>query len=300
MTDRGTHDPSGTLPGHRPAADRAPGGPSWRPRLVVLDLDGTVVPYADGYAQPTPRVRAAVAATLAAGVPVIVATGRAVWGATGTAAALGLHGIELVCSNGAVVYDSDSGRVLHQVTVDVGLAVRELCARRSDLAFAVEHGIEGYWVTESFGADILSHVLGVVDADALVAAPTTRMVCRIVGEDTGVLPHADAAAEAVVLAAGALDPTRYSWETGYSGWIDVAAPGVSKATGVALLAADLGIDAADVLAVGDGTNDLGLFSWSGWSVAMGQAPERVRLAADEVTAEVADDGAALVLERWFG
>jgi len=294
MTDRMTQDSSRTL--YR----RAPGGPLWRPRLVVLDLDGTVVGYADGYTDPSDRVRSAVAATLAAGVPVLIATGRAVWDAVGTAAALGLHGIELVCSNGAVVYDSDSGRVLHQVTVDPGPAVGSLRGRRSDLAFAVEHGTEGYWVTEGFGRDILSHILGVVDLETLVAAPTTRMVCRLVSDDPGVLPHADAAAEAVVLAAGALDPALYSWETGYSGWIDVAAPGVSKATGVAMLAADLGIEPADVLAVGDGTNDLGLFAWSGWSVAMGQAPERVRLAADEVTAEVSEDGAALVLERWFG
>jgi len=45
---------------------------------------------------------------LAAGVPVTIATGRAVWSALPTAADLGLHGIQLVCSNGAVVYDAEA------------------------------------------------------------------------------------------------------------------------------------------------------------------------------------------------
>ncbi|WP_163568555.1 HAD family hydrolase [Fodinicola feengrottensis] len=101
----------------------------WRPKLVVLDLDGTVVPYYQERALPNQRVRDAVAATLAAGVPVTIATGRAVWSALPTAADLGLHGIQLVCSNGAVVFDADARQVRHEVTFDptpgrAGAAVR--------------------------------------------------------------------------------------------------------------------------------------------------------------------------------
>jgi hydroxymethylpyrimidine pyrophosphatase-like HAD family hydrolase len=278
-------------------------GNGWRPGLVVLDLDGTVVPYAEEHVPPSPRVQAAVASTLRAGVPVIIATGRAVWSALPTAADLGLHGVELVCSNGAVVYDPDSATVLHAVTIDPGPAARALTAGRPELTFAVEHGTEGFRTTPGFPRDFPSRFLDTAPLTDLVAAPTTRLVARVEtprpDEEAFEVYGAEARA-ARELCAATLDPAVYGWEIGYTGWIDVMAPGVTKATGAAMLAQDLGIDPADVLAVGDGENDLPLFAWAGRSVAMGQAPPDVRAAADEVTATVTHDGAAELLERWFG
>jgi HAD superfamily hydrolase (TIGR01484 family) len=265
-------------------------GPGWRPRLVVLDLDGTVVPYAGFYDQPTVRVRAAVEAVLAAGVPVVVATGRAVWGALPTVAALGLDGIQLVCSNGAVVYDGGAGVVTHEVTIDPGPAARALAAGFSSAAFAVERGSDGFLHTADFAKDFAGEFLREASLEELVADRTPRMVCR---------PHGYTPAEAAAVAAEALAGAPYSWDIGYSSWIDVMAPGISKASGVALVAADLGIAAADVLAIGDGSNDVELFAWVGYAVAMGQATESVQAAAHAVTESVEADGVAVTLEQWF-
>ena len=86
--------------------------------------------------------------------------------------------------------------------------------------------------------------------------------------------------------------------TGY-GLIEISAPGTTKGTGLARLAAELGIAPAEVLAVGDMPNDLSMLRWAGLGVAMGNAhPEAVE-AADEVTAPNTDDGLARVLERWW-
>jgi HAD superfamily hydrolase (TIGR01484 family) len=264
--------------------------PDWRPKLVALDLDGTVVPY-DTFDAPTPRVRAAVAAVLAAGVPVIVATGRAVWGAMPTAAALGLDGVELVCSNGALVYDAGARRILHQITFDPGPAAFALAERIPGAGFAVESGADGFRHTRAFRRDFPGEFLDEVELAELVSRPTTRMVCRA---------DQHAPAEAAALAAEVLAGTPYGWDVGYSSWIDVMPPQVSKASGVALVAADLGVQAADVLAIGDGNNDVELFSWVGHAVAMGQAPESVRAAAHAVTEPVDADGVAHTLEQWFG
>jgi hydroxymethylpyrimidine pyrophosphatase-like HAD family hydrolase len=76
--------------------------------------------------------------------------------------------------------------------------------------------------------------------------------------------------------------------------------GVSKASGLARVAEELGVDRADVLAIGDGRNDIEMLRWAGRGVAMGQAVEEVKEAADGVTAPVQDDGVAVELERWFG
>ena len=67
---------------------------------------------------------------------------------------------------------------------------------------------------------------------------------------------------------------------------------MNKASGLAHVADRLGVDAADVLAIGDGRNDIEMLRWAGRGVAMGQAVEEVRAAADAVTGTVYDDGAA--------
>jgi 3-deoxy-D-manno-octulosonate 8-phosphate phosphatase KdsC-like HAD superfamily phosphatase len=57
-----------------------------------------------------------------------------------------------------------------------------------------------------------------------------------------------------------------------------------------------GIDAADVVAIGDAPNDLALFDFAGISIAMANAPESVRARASMVTYSNDDDGVAAVLE----
>ena len=82
---------------------------------------------------------------------------------------------------------------------------------------------------------------------------------------------------------------------GFTAWLDLAPVGVNKASGLAYVAERLGVDSSDVLAIGDGRNDLEMLRWAGRGVAMGQAPDEVKEAADEVTASIEDDGAADVL-----
>ena len=62
----------------------------------------------------------------------------------------------------------------------------------------------------------------------------------------------------------------------------------------------LGIPASAVLAIGDGNNDIEMLRWAGRGVAVGDALEQVRAAADAVTADFDDDGTAVELNRWFG
>ncbi|HNM96838.1 MAG TPA: HAD hydrolase family protein, partial [Marmoricola sp.] len=57
---------------------------------------------------------------------------------------------------------------------------------------------------------------------------------------------------------------------------------------------------ADALAIGDGRNDQEMLAWAGRGVAMGQAIDEVKQAADAVTDSVYDDGVAIELRRWFG
>nr|BFF19475.1 hypothetical protein GCM10025730_29960 [Promicromonospora thailandica] len=70
---------------------------------------------------------------------------------------------------------------------------------------------------------------------------------------------------------------------------------MTKASGLEMVRAALGVDPADTVAVGDGSNDIDMLRWAGRGVAMGHALDAVRAAADEVTGSIEDDGVVAVL-----
>jgi Cof subfamily protein (haloacid dehalogenase superfamily) len=82
------------------------------------------------------------------------------------------------------------------------------------------------------------------------------------------------------------------------GFIEILPPGVDKASGLAVVAATLGVDPADVLVFGDMPNDLPMFRWAGWArVAVANAHPSVRALADDITLSNNDDGVAIWLDR---
>ena len=85
--------------------------------------------------------------------------------------------------------------------------------------------------------------------------------------------------------------------SGLPGSVELTAPGIHKGSGLAWLCGRIGVDAAGVVAFGDGLNDHEMLAWSGWGVAMGNAEPVTQELADEVTASNDEDGVALVLER---
>jgi hydroxymethylpyrimidine pyrophosphatase-like HAD family hydrolase len=79
--------------------------------------------------------------------------------------------------------------------------------------------------------------------------------------------------------------------------VELTAPGVDKGSGLAMVAAELGISADEVVVFGDMPNDLPMFAWAGWRrVAVANAHDDVLAAADEVTASNDADGVAAWLE----
>jgi hydroxymethylpyrimidine pyrophosphatase-like HAD family hydrolase len=127
------------------------------------------------------------------------------------------------------------------------------------------------------------------EIDQIVGEPVSRVIIR----------DPDATAEDYVALAAELVLHGTDYVVGWTAWLDLAPVGVSKAYGVEYVARELGVEQDDVLAIGDGRNDIELRRWAGRGVAMGQAVEEVRAAADFVTDAVHDDGAAVELRRWF-
>ncbi|ADD45791.1 HAD-IIB family hydrolase [Stackebrandtia nassauensis] len=84
------------------------------------------------------------------------------------------------------------------------------------------------------------------------------------------------------------------------GNVEICPPGINKDYGLSLVAKRLGIAASDTIAFGDAENDLSMFAWAGRSIAVANAHDHVKAAADELTASNDDDGVAVYLEKLFG
>jgi HAD superfamily hydrolase (TIGR01484 family) len=271
---------------------------SWRPRLVALDIDGTLFKWVEGvgttYEQISPAVYDAVHRALAAGAHVVLASGRSPHGMTNVADLLDLHPgdserLWVVASNGAVVFRYPPLEVVHEVTFDAAPAVAAVLEHHPSALVAVEERGVGYRVNGPFPTGELSGEFSIADVADLVAVPVSRVIIR----------DPEATADDFVALGRRLGLQGTDYVVGWTAWLDLAPVGVSKASGLEYVARELGVDAADVLAIGDGRNDIEMLRWVGRGVAMGQSVDEVKEAADAVTATVYDEGAAIELDRWW-
>ena len=271
---------------------------SWRPRLVALDIDGTLFKWVEGvgttYEQISPAVYDAVHRALAAGAHVVLASGRSPHGMTNVADLLDLHPEDgerlwVVASNGAVVFRYPPLEVVHEETFDAAPAVAAVLEHHPSALVAVEERGVGYRVSRPFPTGELSGEFTIADVADLVAVPVSRVIIR----------DPEATADDFVALGRRLGLQGTDYVVGWTAWLDLAPVGVSKASGLEYVARELGVDAADVLAIGDGRNDIEMLRWVGRGVAMGQAVDEVKEAADAVTDSVYDEGAALELGRWW-
>ena len=266
-----------------------------RPRLVASDLDGTLV-RSDG--SISARTRAALERVEQEGAVLVLVTGRPPRWMAPVVEATGHRGLA-VCANGALVYDLHTEQVVRAHLIDADAAAEVVAALRRDVpgvVFAVEKApVDG--VPAGFGREhgyVPRWDNGEVDVDeidALVREGVVKLLAR----------HEQLGSDELLAAArsslGALAEATHS---STDGLLEISASGISKASGLASLADEHGVDAADVVAFGDMPNDVPMLTWAGHAVAVANAHPDVKAVADEVTAANDDDGVAQVLERWFG
>ena len=259
-------------------------------RLVACDLDGTLV-CAEG--EMSERTVAALAACKDAGLTLVFVTGRPRRWMTHVVRATGHRGVA-ICSNGAVVVDLGTGDVLEtyaltpQTVVRTGELLRD---RLPAAAFAVET-LDGYRREQSFRPRWETAEPGVVaPLPELVADDpgVLKLLCRVPG---GV---ADELLEAARLVLDGVAEPVHSNSTDHL--LEISAPGISKASTLALFAQQRGFGPDDVVAFGDMPNDVAMLRWAGRGYAMADGHPEALDAADGVAPPCADDGVAQVLEE---
>lgn len=255
--------------------------------MVALDVDGTLVDH-DGVMSD--GVRSAARAVVDAEHEVIIATGRSLGALLPIVEQIGLLRGYGVCSNGGVTIRIDPAlpagyEVVERETFDPTLALTTLRDKIPGARFAVEDAEGNFLSTSRFQDPSFGIEARGVDFHHLLQAEAVRVVVN----------SAEASTEQFAAAIDAAGLQGVTYAIGWSAWLDIAAAGVTKASALEKLRDRLGIHPSLTVAIGDGTNDIEMLQWARRGVAMGQAIDSVKAAANEVTASVFEDGAATIL-----
>lgn len=269
-------------------------------RMLAIDMDGTTL---NRHNTLSPRNRDALIRAVDAGVFVVPATGRLYSGLPPELE--DVPGIRYyLCSNGAVVYDKADHRILHQVlmrpetavwalriiTAHGGMADLYLNGRaytsHKRYAHPLQYGVQPNHV-ETFRRS-RTPVADLADFLEKQKEPVEKVFS--IFQDM----QARARCWDILTANDHLAVT-----TSFETVIEVTDREATKGGGLRALAAYLEVPRAEVMAVGDGCNDLSMLDWAGLGVAMGNAVALVQSRADVTTGSCDDDGLAQAVDRWI-
>ena len=262
-----------------------------RIRLLAIDLDGTLV---NDRLEMNPRDVAAIKAATAAGVTVVLATGRMFKSSLRYAEHLGLTG-PIINYQGAVVREIASGEVWYRCELTVPMQQRVLALAESKdwhINAYVEERV--YTARARPEADLYARIAMVPYE---VVGPLSKWVHRdstkmvLVDLDPRDVPNRIAE-----LTAWMGDEGRVTRSLDW--FVEVVNPQVSKSRALAMVAERLGIPRSEVAAIGDNLNDQDMVSWAGFGIAMGNAPEALKAVAKYVTGPIGEQGVAQVIERF--
>src|SRR5580698_4148327 len=278
------------------------------PRLIAIDVDGTLLPTnSQIISERNARV---LRAAQEAGITVVIATGRRPAYTTPLLAGLGLRAdTPLIASNGAVL-STLGGGVIDRCHMPARVA-RGLCGvlrpfgsvvftfdrpGRGELVLEdleAAHGRIAMWVETNRNAiEVVKPLeLALVDGDD----PVQGMAAGTITE----MREAEKALRASEWSAEC-ESVRTEYPARDISILDLLPPGVSKGWALERLAARLGVDRREIMAIGDNWNDLGMFEWAGQPVVMANAALELRTMAKTNGWKQAPsndhDGVAMVLE----
>jgi Cof subfamily protein (haloacid dehalogenase superfamily) len=262
------------------------------PRLFATDLDGTLL-HTDGTV--TERTRAVLAALDELGVPVVFTTGRPIRWMETLWDEVGGHGLA-ICSNGGIVYDVARRAVRTARTIPTDVLLEVGAAIRREIpgsTFALEK-TTGFAREHDFMPRLQVHLDPAVPSGPLeVIADDTVVKLLVRHEELGPEDYWRRVAELVG------EQVVTTWSS-VGTLVEISAAGVTKASTLATLAAELGAGPDEVIAFGDMPNDLPLLEWAGTSYAMANAHPTVLALADHTAPHNDDDGVATVLDEVFG
>ncbi len=279
-------------------------------RMIAVDIDGTLLPSFG--TTISERNRAALRAAEAAGILIVIATGRRQTYAQPVVDPIGLGPRNIMLSSNGTVVRTFAGELIERTLLKASTA-EKLCSalrpfgqtmvftfdRESAAGLVVEnlnalHEQIAKWVEANRPYLLEVQPLELAFADG--EEPIQGMLCGPVA----LVRKAEAALAASALS-GELEFHRTEYPQRDLGILDLLPPGCSKGTALARIAGAHGIHAAEVMAIGDNLNDMDMLDYAGQALLMKNAsPEMLAMAETRgwVLTEASndDDGVARAIE----
>ncbi len=263
-------------------------------KLLVLDVDGTLL---NNEKQISKRTLSALLKVQHMGIRIVLASGRPTSGLIPLANALelGNFGGFILSYNGCQVIKADNGEVMFERRINPEqIPYLEKKSRKNNFSIFTYH--DDYILTDNASDPHirreaeLNNLKIVEEEEFSIAIDFAPCKCVLVSDDEE-----------------ALRGLENHWKRRLDGVLDVfpsepyfleVVPcGVDKANTLALLMEQLGVTREEVIAFGDGVADVTMLQLAGKSVAMGHAPDSVKVCADYVTASNEEDGVAQAVEK---
>ncbi|AIG64998.1 Cof-type HAD-IIB family hydrolase [Weissella tructae] len=265
-------------------------------KLVTIDIDDTLVNSAK---EITPRVKAAVQAATAAGVKIVLTTGRPITGVQAYLDELGLNNLEdqyVVTYNGAMI-QTTAGTTIGGNPLNHAAYVKLAdWAVEHDYYIQVESSAEAFTPSrkvnpaasgENYMINMPLNIVDVADMD-----PELAYVKFMFIEPAARLQEVRAD----------LDKTDFAQEFTFvqssTQFLEVLNQAASKGNALRTLAGHLNVDISETMAIGDQANDLTMIEAAGLGVAMGNAVPAIKAAAQEETTTQNEDGVGVALEKF--
>ncbi|ADL04149.1 Cof-type HAD-IIB family hydrolase [Lacrimispora saccharolytica] len=264
-------------------------------RMIVLDLDGTLT---NRNKEITPRTKEALFELKRQGGIIVLASGRPTYGVMPLARELELHesGGYILSFNGGRIIDCKTGETVFAKELPVSSNARII-------RMAEDHGVNiltyendlivtpnarDEYVEKEAAINKLE-VKEVEDMEAYVQFPVVKFLMLEEGDFLAMV-------EPKVKAALGRDYSVYRSEPYF---LEILPKGIDKAASLERLLLRLGMKRDDMIACGDGYNDLSMIQYAGLGVAMENAVLPVKTAADYVTCSNNHDGVAHVVEKFM-
>lgn len=264
-------------------------------KLLVLDLDGTLT---NAKKEITPRNKEILIQAQQQGTRLILASGRPTYGIAPLASQLQMNLFEgyILSYNGGKIIDWKTHEILYSnVLPNVVIPQLYECAKRNGLAIltydneyiVTENPENEYVEKEAFLNKMQIRKTNDFLADIRLPLPK----CLIVGNPEKLIA---VESELSILLQGTINVYRSE-----PYFLELVPPGIDKAQSLAVLLERLNMKREEMVAIGDGYNDLSMIKFAGLGVAMANAQEPVKKAADYITLSNEEDGVAATVERFF-
>jgi Cof subfamily protein (haloacid dehalogenase superfamily) len=255
--------------------------------VIATDFDRTLV-WEKGQIQP--RTFAALRDARDAGLHVIVVTGRMVQSVRRFLDPVELHE-PVICYQGAVVADADGNWLRHE-PIPLELAKEAIAALKDE-----GYDPNVYIDDELYVSDVSEAAQNYADFQHLqihevgdtlewLSGPPTKLVC--VGDPVKL--------DGLELRMKAAFGTRMYISKSLPFFLEFAAAGVTKGSGLDFLSEHMGFTKEETVAFGDGENDVELVDWPAYGVAVENAHDRVKALADWICPPASEEGVAQVIE----